>query len=263
MDWLFDEIFNELYPPGVGDCPYEIETEDGSIERRGWREAGITTAIIVKFAECHRLSVHVLWGQTKITSYTLLDASTSVCLYVWGDHAFMVDDPHTKSATAQSKLIEPRLRPSTVTKVIVKCEDPPASEWLEWSGEVLTGHFYASDLARVRLELHSRGLCPKVQLNGVGSMTSLRFQGTTIHRWLPESFVCEQFSFEFERVYKRPIIHRGESLASFSNSVFRELCHPPTTRKKLTDAQHERIWQRGDAVIPAVIPRLTGRTSIT
>ena len=46
LDWLFDEIFNELHHPGVTDNPYELETEDGSIERRGWREAGITTAMI-------------------------------------------------------------------------------------------------------------------------------------------------------------------------------------------------------------------------
>ena len=124
----------------------------------------MTTAMIQKFAESHRLSVHVMWGATKITSYTPADASTSICLYVWGDHAFMVDDPNTKPMIAQSKSVKPQPRPSVVSRVIVKCEDPPASEWLEWAGEIAPGRFYAGDLARVRLEFHSQGICPKVQL---------------------------------------------------------------------------------------------------
>ncbi len=46
MDWLFDEIFNDVYPPGAENSPYELEVEDGSIEGRGW-EAGITIAAIM------------------------------------------------------------------------------------------------------------------------------------------------------------------------------------------------------------------------
>ena len=185
----------------------------------------MTTAMILKFAESHRLSVHVLWGETtKITSYTLADASTSVCLYVWGDHAFFVSDPHTKAEIARVKAVRPQLRPSVVSKVIVKREDPPTSEWLEWAGEIALGHFYSGDIARARLELHSQGVCPKVQLNGMGSLTRLRFRETVIHRRLPESIVCEQFTTEFERLHKRPLSYQGESLAAFSNAAFRELC---------------------------------------
>ncbi len=103
----------------------------------------------------------------------------------------------------------------------------PSSEWPEGSGEVTQGHFYAGDWARVRLELHFRSLCPKVELNGVLSRTRLRFQGAVIHRRLPESPICEQFDVEVEGVYRRPVTYRGESLDAFSNSVFRELCHPP------------------------------------
>ncbi len=100
----------------------------------------------------------------------------------------MVGDAHTKSAIAQSKSVRPRLRSSVVSNVVVKCEDP-SSEWLEWSGKLVPGHFYTNDLARVRLDLHPQCLCPKVQLNGVGSMTCLRFQRKTIRRRLPESLI--------------------------------------------------------------------------
>ncbi len=56
----FDLINEELYPPGSEDNPYEIELEDGSTQRRGWREAGVTCTAILAFAELHRLAVHVL-----------------------------------------------------------------------------------------------------------------------------------------------------------------------------------------------------------
>jgi hypothetical protein len=58
MDWLFDEICDKLYSPGAENNQYELEAEDGSMERKGWREAGIATAMVMKFADCHRLSVH-------------------------------------------------------------------------------------------------------------------------------------------------------------------------------------------------------------
>ncbi len=100
---------------------------------------------------------------------------------------------------------------SVVSKVVVECEDPPSSEWLEWSGKVIPGYFYASDLASVRLCLHSQGLRPKVQLDGMGSMTRLRFQGTTAHRRLPASFVREQFAIDFERAREAADLPRGVS----------------------------------------------------
>ena len=70
MDWLFDEIAEELYPPGSEDNPFDLEHEDGSIERRTWRQCGITVAMIVKFAEVHFMSVHVLFGHMKVLSFT-------------------------------------------------------------------------------------------------------------------------------------------------------------------------------------------------
>ncbi len=66
MDCLFDQVFDELYYPGAVDSSYAIETEDGSIERRTWREAGITTAMIMEFGESHRLSVHALRGGRRL-----------------------------------------------------------------------------------------------------------------------------------------------------------------------------------------------------
>ncbi len=90
MDWLFDEIAEELYPPDSEENPFNMEQEDGSIEYRTWHRCGITVAMILKFAEIHSMSVHVLFGSMKVLSFTPENAATSVCLHVAGDHAFFV-----------------------------------------------------------------------------------------------------------------------------------------------------------------------------
>ena len=41
VEYLFDTIYHDMYPPGAKDNPYDIEVEDGSVERRSWREAGL------------------------------------------------------------------------------------------------------------------------------------------------------------------------------------------------------------------------------
>ena len=96
MDWVFDAIEAEIYPPGSEDNPFEMELEDGSIERRSWRQCGITVAMIQRFAAEHRFSVHVQFRNAKVLSFTPEGAVTSVCLHVHGDHAFFVSDPYAK-----------------------------------------------------------------------------------------------------------------------------------------------------------------------
>ena len=68
IDERFDKIHREMYTPGAEENPYEIETEDGTVECHTWRQAGVTTAMILAFAEALSLTVHVLWRETKITS---------------------------------------------------------------------------------------------------------------------------------------------------------------------------------------------------
>ena len=46
----FDEIYAELYGEDHDDNPYLIETEDGSVLRYDWRDAGITCAMVHTFA---------------------------------------------------------------------------------------------------------------------------------------------------------------------------------------------------------------------
>ena len=139
--------------------------------------------------------------------------------------------------------MKPQLRPDVVLKVLTKNEDPPSSEWADWAGKIAPGHFFADDLAQVRLQLHVEGVCPKVQLSGVGSLKALRIRDTVIHRRPPEADVCEVFATAFERKHKRPLVYRGESLAVFANRAFQELCRPPA-RKQLTETQRDCLWER-------------------
>ncbi len=79
---------------------------------------------------------------------------------------FFADDPHTKATIAKRKTTKPQLRPDTILRVLNKSEDPPSSEWVDWTGPLDPGHFFADDLAQVTMELPAQAICPKVQPSG-------------------------------------------------------------------------------------------------
>jgi hypothetical protein len=242
-----DQIFQELYGMDHEENPYVVETEDGSIETQGWRDAGITCAMVHAFAVRRGLPVHVLWNKNKILSYRPETASgSSLCLYVFGEHAFFVSDPHTKSVLAKMKTSRPEPKPDTVLAVLHKSDIPPTSEWRHWTGEQEPGHFYTFDLTEARVELHSQGKCPKVSLNGAGVPKALRLKVGTeeavIHNLPTEATLCEAFAKELDRRTKRKVTYKGESLATFSNLVLAELLRPPRSRKQLSDGQYESLW---------------------
>ena len=96
-------------------------------------------------------------------------------------------------------------------------------------------------LGQIRVELHAKGLCPLVQLSGVGSVKALRLNtkagDIVIHRRPHEAFVCLQFAELYEEKTSRKLDYHGESLASFCNKAFEGLMRPSSTRKQLTEEQ--------------------------
>ena len=110
------------------------------------------------------------------------------------------------------------------------------------------GHFYTENLVKLRAQLHSNCICPKVMLNGVGAVKSLRVQDAVIHRALPESTVCQEFANIFNRLHKRELVYRGQTIATFANEAFQELCRPPVCRRKVTETQQAIIWARQGSV---------------
>ena len=226
-EWLeeaFDDIVQELY--GGESNPYRIEGEDG-FEVRDWREAGVTTAMVQAFAEKNTLAVHAFWGDRKILSFVPSEKQrTSLCLYIWGDHAFFVQDPHTKSTLARAQKRRIRITPETVLCVISKPSEPYLN-WRDFEGDIEEGHFKHPDLAQLRVELHSKGICPKVGLSGLGQMSTLRVKECVIHQARREAAMCVFVAQEVARITGRTFEYFGESMASFAERAFTELCRPP------------------------------------
>ena len=247
----FDDIYEELYGQNHDDNPYVIETEDGTTERYNWRDAGITCAMVHAFAVRRSLPVRILWQQTKILSYRPeVPLGSSLCLHVFGDHAFFVNDPCTKSTLAKMKTRKREPAPEAVLAVLRKSTTPPAKEWKEWTGDLEPGcHYFTHDLASARLKLHTEGTCPKVTLNGAGIPKALRIpteNRTTavVHRWPPEGALCEAFAAEVQRRTGRQVPYKGESLASFANLVFTELLKPPQRRRQLGEELYNKLWRQ-------------------
>ena len=85
-EFSFDQIFEELYPLEIKeDNPYVLSNG----ERRSWREVGVTCAMILAFSRRLCISVHVLWGETKVLSYTPEAPATGLYLHTHGDHAVL------------------------------------------------------------------------------------------------------------------------------------------------------------------------------
>ena len=52
LDSHFDEIYQQLYGhDDLQENTYLLELEDGTVERRGWKDAGVTAAMVPRFAE--------------------------------------------------------------------------------------------------------------------------------------------------------------------------------------------------------------------
>ena len=61
LDSHFDEIYQQLYGrDDLEENPDLLELEDGTVERRGWKEAGVTAAMVLCFAESYNIAAHVL-----------------------------------------------------------------------------------------------------------------------------------------------------------------------------------------------------------
>ena len=56
LDYCFDEIYGDPYGADSEENPCLLEREDGSVERRGWKEAGVTAAMTMRFAEIHHMA---------------------------------------------------------------------------------------------------------------------------------------------------------------------------------------------------------------
>ncbi len=269
LDDAFDLIYEELYR-GKENNPYIIEVEEG-FEERGWREAGVTVAMVQAFAEKNCLAAHAFLGDRKIMSFVPSEKQrTSLCLYIWGDHAFFVDDSHTKGVFAKAEAAPLKVKPETVLAVATKPTEP-FDKWEPFDGTLKPGHFYHPDLLSVRLELHRQRICPKVGLSGLGQISTLTVKDCIIHQERREAGLCEHVASQVKLRSGRDFKYCGESMASLASRAFSELCRPPARTydweafyKELYCKQGGRCLLCGGSSdkfeVDHVVPRISGGT---
>ena len=254
-----DTSYRQLYKPHDPENPYAQECEDGTVEMRNWREAGVTCAMLLALGRRLDIAVHVVWQRAKVSSFVPETAKSSLALYVHGCHAFFVGDPKTKEVIAKMKTTRPHVRPDVVTRVVPKEKTlvPPAVEWQSYTPGAPAGYYRADDLQALRLQLHGQGIVPLVQLSGMGVMKALRIKAepqaganadealehAVVQRAMREDIVCDLFAQFLKRDTGRRLVYRGESLATFADMAFRELCKPPH-RRQLTNVQADLVWER-------------------
>ncbi len=196
---MFDTLFAETCPPSSEDNPYEIELEDGTLQCRDWRSAGIACA--TGFNSRRRI-VSPFMSRRKRRRFLAVRQETLPRAYVcaYGESMPFDRRPSRRVGDCETEGSETPASPRHGAQGAHNKRCPPSSEWGEWHGSLHPGHFFADDLGRVRLELHAQAFCQKVQLSGVGSLKALRTRDTVILRRLPEAFVCEAFVAAFERL---------------------------------------------------------------
>ena len=97
---LLMNVTEMLYEDDEDNDPYEM----GSFEKIGFTAAAVTQL-------CRELGVpiHVKWQNCKIESFTPEKSDyENLCIYIYGDHMYTVDDPTIKRAIARGQITIPR-----------------------------------------------------------------------------------------------------------------------------------------------------------
>jgi len=79
-------------------------------------------------------------------------------------------------------------------------------------------------LLTVRRHLLRNHVCPQVMLSGLGTIKCLRYNDCYVHRWPQEAHVCLKFLEEYSKIRHHSLAYRGETLSTFCQMVFDDLC---------------------------------------
>ena len=84
------------------DSPYLTEDAAGRPVALDCARVGFTTAAVVELCREIGCPIHVVWANSKIESYVPLRPKYNrICYIVYGDHAYLVDDPAHRPHEAQ------------------------------------------------------------------------------------------------------------------------------------------------------------------
>ena len=146
----------------VTEAIYEDDTENTPYDGGDVTESGFTASAITQLCRDLGVPIHIKWGGCKIESYTPEHTRyDTVALYIWGDHAFTVDDDGVKRTIAKEQISTPTTQSSEVLATIGRrANSMPASQYWETYSKLAPGHFYSHDLVGVRADLLREGICP-------------------------------------------------------------------------------------------------------
>ncbi|WP_353213255.1 AAA family ATPase [Rhodovarius sp.] len=206
----------------------------------GWRDVGISCNQIMLYLKDKGIPYHC-WADDKHHVWTPAEAQADRVAWTFHDRrVFMY-----KSGRALEKH-RPHAGERAVLKAEHQGETPPFSAWGEWQGELAPGHFYCSDLRKVRQELLERGKNPKVSLKSLCTWAALRYRCTMAAEGVSGWCVIKEVPQDFELMKawceKLGVEYRGQGLPSLTLEVFQHLLGPK--RKQPTLAERRSIVAR-------------------
>ena len=250
---LLANISIELYENDDINSPYDDMSKISEI--------GFTGKCIVELCKYLQIPVHIKGGNSKIESYNPTStAFDDVCIYIYGDHMYVIDDPILKRNIIKEDVSTPTPISETSLAAMGKHlkTNPGAQYWESYQG-ISPGHFKTWDLSEVRLQLLREGICPKISLSGAGKMKSLKYNDMTIHSWPQDGYLCLKFLEVLSQYRKHAVQYRGESLSMFGQLIFDEFNKPcdrtyitDDVRKELRGLQSDRCAICGDMMLKEV-----------
>ena len=134
-----------------------------------------------------------------------------------------------------------------------KCQNTSFREW-ELHTCSRPSRFYSVDMLTTRCGLHEEGIVPEVRLSGPGEIITLRWIGCVTHALPQNAEVCLEFLGEITKVRSHSAQYRAESIASFNQRVFDELCkvdfNHPLRRHRSRKSKRDAVGGAKCAAIP-------------
>ena len=145
--------------------------------KKGWRDLGCTSILVMKYARMWRISCHVVHNGTTLHRFVPSERShgDSLVFTISGDHAFFWRDPTVKMSFAFRDLGRKEPPPSK----LVVLSDPPRTQggrpWWPPAGGIQNGVHYetSQNLGLLRLHLEEEGIQTAARLNKRCAIVSL------------------------------------------------------------------------------------------
>jgi hypothetical protein len=209
----------------VLDIPYERICEEFDLIQPLWREKGVTSEAILKYANTHGITTTVLYQDKLLAKYNPPDRTHRKCMtyQIDGRHALFYKNPRVMIFREPLK--------KKLRKDSRECE----VGYKPWQGED-EGTYWIDNLDLLRQDFMLRGICPKITVSEPHVLKSLTVGKLTLKR---EPKYGDEIR-EWLKTLGLPWC--GEALPAASFKALQHLLKPK--RKHLTDNQKEEILRQ-------------------